>query len=236
MTFDELLEAVVRRSDDDGFIGSEAHLELMRSYVGERDEQMRLDWSADRTFYEPGVSLIALERPPEGMPPAQAGELIVLSLDHELAHARFTDQDSYRGFIGAAPQVVQDFSHVQWVMALWNYLEDARLVEEVRASEPDAARQLERLNALAVDEHVDGYRQRYGESPWVPAPARKGAQAEVALIEQILVGEKPTVHRDVDVLRERVQSDVDRARAGSTADVSDAAGAIYRIVVGALAA
>lgn len=157
--------------------------------------------------------------------------MIALSLDHELAHARFTDQAIYTDFIRRAPWLVDDFNFVRWIIELFNFLEDTRLVEQVRAVETDAAENLARLNALGAQEHVDDYARRNGTSPWVEDPPTLRDQASVALIEQILVGDRPTVHPDVDGIRNQVQPHVDSARRGTTQDVADSAEAIYRIVI-----
>ncbi len=189
MTFDELLGEVTWRSrDDDGFAGSEEHLAFMQTYVSERAPQLRLEWSSDRTFYELGSNLIALEQPPGALAADQAAELMALSLNHELAHARFTDQAVYADFILRAPHLVHDFQFVSWIIELFNFLEDARLVVQVGASEPDAAANLEQLNAKAAQEWIDDYQQRNGQSPWSLDPPQRKDQAGVALIEQIFVG------------------------------------------------
>ena len=235
MRFSELLSEVTSRSrDEDGFVGSAEHLAVMQTYVTGRAPELRLEWSGDRTFYEPASNLIALEQPPAGLGADQAAELIALSLDHELAHARFTDQAVYADFIRRAPQLVHDFQFVSWIIELFNFLEDARLVTQVSSNESDAAADLGRLNAMAAQEWIDDYQQRNGESPWSSDPPQRKDQAGVALIEQILVGQLPEVHPDVDRLRDDVQGHVDAARSGSTADVAEAAVEIYNAVVGSL--
>ena len=206
----------------------------MQSYVSEREPTLRLAWSGDRTFYEPSGLLIALEQPPQQMEAPLAAERIALALDHELAHARFTDQDVYRQFLHDAPALVHEFAFVEWIIELFNFLEDSRLVEQVRSVEPDAAANLEKLNRLAVSEWVEDYASRNAESPWMPDPPMKRDQASVALIEQILVGARPVVHPDVEEIRNRVQPHIDTALSGSTQDVADAAANIYGIVVGTL--
>jgi hypothetical protein len=234
VTFQELLDQVVARSGEAGFLGSDRHLELLREYVAERDHELRVEWSADRTYYQAAGGLIALEQPPAHLDPADAAELGALSLDHELAHARFTNQEVYADFIRRAPWLVGNFNFVRWIIELFNYLEDTRLVEQVRAVEPDAAENLGRLNAIAARERIDDYEHRNASSPWVADPPVKRDQASVALIEQVLVGDLPPVHPDVEAIRQEVQPHVDAARAGTTEDVAASAAEIYRIVVGSL--
>ncbi len=235
MTFEQLLEAVHNRSGELGFIGSDEHLNLMSDYVGERDNNLSVEWTEGQSFYEPGAGLIGVERPPRNLPPNDAGVLIALVLNHELAHAQFTDQGAFRGFLAAIPAIARHPSHAGWINSTFNFLEDARLAEEVGRSEADAAQHLSRLNSRAVDAYVLEYRQEHAESPWVTNPRSPAKQAEVAVIEQILMGERPAVHPDVEALRERIQPQIDHARHGSTADAADAARFIYEQAVGALA-
>ncbi|MDX6452892.1 MAG: hypothetical protein QOH16_2941 [Gaiellaceae bacterium] len=235
LTFGELLQAVHVRSDEAGFLGSDDHLKLMRDYVLERDHRLNVEWVDGQSFYEPGADLIGLERPPGNLRASEAGELVALVLNHEVAHARFTDQQAFRDFLLGLPAIARHPSHHGWINSTFNFLEDARLAVAIGRLEPDAAQHLSRLNARAVDAYVLEYERENRASPWVANPPSPPKQSEVAVIEQILVGNKPRVHPDVDALRERIQGRVDRARRGGTTDAADAAEAIYALSVGALA-
>lgn len=191
MTSKTLIERTQKAIEEDSdWLGSEAHLALVREYASERVPTASVVWlNQGQQTYSEGFKIFL------GVPEADSSEqkcrLIAASLIHELSHMECTDASGRPAFDAARRKLAG--SNYWWDLSeqLFQWLEDARLQAREHIAHPEHDELVRENYALAVRRLEDVYEASGGGGKlWTTEPQSAIGQLWFALAERILVGDQ----------------------------------------------
>jgi hypothetical protein len=209
----ELIDRTRAASEaDGGWLGSDAHRHLIEEFAsGRLSREVSVVWlDPGSRSYKDSDGQIAMERPmavPDDRDvPRIHGEMVL----HEVLHEIYTDHLGAADFterLAACPKRLRPLG-----TQLFNWLEDARVAEQVHDHEPENDEYVDELYELSADQIELRYRLQHRKRPWSSHPRSTFAQLEAALGYRILIGEAPSpVSRVVSEILEAAGPIIDEA-------------------------
>lgn len=190
MTSKALIERMQKAvKEDPDWLGSEAHLALVREYARERVPAATVVWLDEgQQTYSEGLKIFL--GVPEADSAQQTCRLIAASLIHELSHMECTDASGRPAFDTARRELAG--SKYWWDLSeqLFQWLEDARLEAREHIAHPDHDELVRENYTLAVRRLEDLYEVSAGGGElWTTEPPSAIRQLWFGLAERILIGD-----------------------------------------------
>jgi len=223
-------QSIDAATGDHTWLGSDAHLALIRAFVESRRADVTVRWIelGERSYIE--AEQIAIERPrlATALHAAELERVCRLHgamVVHEVHHATYGDQDPLMGKAMASALRTEYADQEQLGHQLFNWLEDARLGAQVHDCLPEDEPYVSDLYRESLAQLERAYEQTQHEPPGSSAPLNEQAQLEVALAERIYAGGRgstlsPRVAQVVDDVVPLIEGAI---RASHTNDAREAA-------------
>jgi hypothetical protein len=229
-----------RAAKDRRFVGSDAHLALLRDYIDSRvDNVSTVVWDeggASTSLDDIPIGLKIAIPPPSAYCATDDEQSIVIAAEyavHEVQHvleSNFGDLRKFRDQIVTRGARVRGASW-QWVDDVCNKLEDARLREIATQRYPDDVPHLDAVAGRAIAKDLRLYAEAHGGTPWGDSPADKHRQFAIALSALILLNQANRVTTKNQAVLRKARPHVETARRGSFADVVASTLAIEEIAL-----